>query len=195
MARSDAAENVERLLRAARDAVAADGPSVGVRSIADRAQVGISTLYRHFPDKGSLIDAVSVQRWGEMNELARQPVVAGTALSRIVQLTDTFSRMVSADNGFIAAAGIRIGRVPAPIHGPKAAFDAAMADLWVQAQRDGEVHRHADPRDLMELTGAIRERTRRAAQLRLLVQGVCVRPEEGIALLARHLRTPDPTYL
>jgi AcrR family transcriptional regulator len=195
MARSDAAENVTRLLRAARDAVAAEGPGVGVRVIADRAQLGVSTLYRHFPDKSGLIDAVSVQRWGAMNQLARQPVAADQVLSRIVLLADTFSRMVSADDGFIAATGIRIGRVPAPIRGPKAPFDEAMAGLWVQAQRDGQVHRHADPRDLIELAGSVRDRTRRAAQLRLLVQGVCVRPETGTALLVDALRAPDPGYL
>ncbi|MGY1590581.1 TetR/AcrR family transcriptional regulator [Geodermatophilus sp. SYSU D00708] len=196
MTRSDAAENVTRLLRAARDAVAAEGPGVGVRVIADRAQVGVSTLYRHFPDKGTLIDAVSVQRWVAMDELARRPVAREGELSRIVLLADTFSRMVTADDRFIESTGIRVGRLPAAaIKGPKAAFDEAMAALWVRAQREGQVHRHADPRDLMELAGAIRDRSRRPAQLRLLLQGVCVRPENGTALLVDTLRAPDPGYL
>ncbi|SFK39979.1 TetR/AcrR family transcriptional regulator [Geodermatophilus ruber] len=196
MARSDAAENVSRLLRAARDAVAADGPGVGVRVIAERAEVGVSTLYRHFPDKGSLIDAVSVHRWATMDGLARRPLAREGSLSRIVLLLDTFSRMVSADHGFIESTGIRVGRLPAAaIRGPKTAFDEALAGLWVRAQQEGQVHRYADPRDLIELTGAIRERTRRPAQLRLLVQGVCVQPEAGTALLTDSLRAPDPGYL
>jgi AcrR family transcriptional regulator len=196
MARSDAAENVSRLLRAARDVVAAHGPGVGVRVIAEHAEVGVSTLYRHFPDKNSLIDAVSVHRWATMDALARRPVTAEGPLERIVLLVDTFSRMVTADDGFIDSTGIRVGRLPtAAIKGPKAAFDSAMAELWVHAQREGQVHRHADPRDLVELAGAVRDRARRAAQLRLLVQGICVQPETGSTLLAGSLRVPDPGYL
>ncbi|SFE91039.1 TetR/AcrR family transcriptional regulator [Blastococcus tunisiensis] len=196
MTRSDAAENVSRLLRAARDAVAAEGTGVGVRSIADRAGVGVSTLYRHFPDKGTLIDAVSVHRWVTMHGLARCPATDDAVLSRIVLLVDTFSRMVTADDAFIESAGIRVGRLPdVAIKGPKAAFDRTFVDLWVRAQRQGQVHQTADPRDLVELTGAIRDRRRRPSQLRLLVQGVCVRPDDGTELLARHLAARDPRYL
>ena len=61
MVRSDAEENVQRLLRAARDAVGEEGAGVGVRSIADRAGVGVTTLYRHFRDKWALIDGVNDQ--------------------------------------------------------------------------------------------------------------------------------------
>jgi AcrR family transcriptional regulator len=196
MARSDSAENVARLLRATRDAVASDGPGVSVRTIAERAEVGVSTLYRHFPDKRSLVDAVSVHRWAAMNQLARTPGRPDGALSQIVLLAETFSRMVTADGLFIESAGIRVGRLPvAAIAGPKASFDAAMANLWVRAQEQAQVHRYADPRDLIELTGSIRDRARRATQLRILVEGICVEPFAGSHLLASHLRAPDPSYL
>jgi AcrR family transcriptional regulator len=196
MTRSDAAENVTRLLRAVRDAVAQEGPGVGVRTIAERAEVGVSTLYRHFPDKGALIDAVSVQRWVAMHHLACQPVPDGAVLSRIVLLLDTFSRMVTADGAFIESAGIRVGQLPdVAIKGPKTAFDQALAQLWVRGQRAGEVRRTADPRDLIELAGSIRDRGRRASQLRLLVEGTCLEPDRGTAILMGHLRAPDPRYL
>ena len=196
MTRSDAAENVSRLLRATRDAVAQEGPGVGVRAIAERAQVGVSTLYRHFPDKGALIDAVSVHRWMAMQELARQSATDDAVLSRIVLLLDTYTRMVTADSAFIESAGIRVGRLPdVAIKGPKALFDEAMAHLWVRGQLAGEVRRTADPRDLIELAGQIRDHGRRASQLRLLVAGACLHPDRGTTLLAGHLRTPDPCYL
>ena len=196
MTRSDAAENVSRLLRATRDAVAIEGPGVGVRAIAQRAEVGVSTLYRHFPDKGALIDAVSVHRWMAMHELARESAIDSAVLSRIVLLVDTFSRMVTADSAFIESAGIRVGRLPdAAIKGPKTAFDEVLAQLWIRGQRSGELRRTADPRDLMEMAGGIRDRGRRGSQLRVLVQGVCVQPDSGTALLAGHLSAPDPGYL
>jgi hypothetical protein len=70
-----------------------------------------------------------------------------------------------------------------------------MANLWVRAQEQAQVHRYADPRDLIELTGSIRDRARRATQLRILVEGICVEPFAGSHLLASHLRARDPSYL
>jgi AcrR family transcriptional regulator len=56
--RADAQRNRSRLLAAARELVAAEGVDVSVREIARAAGVGIATLYRHFPTRDELIDAV-----------------------------------------------------------------------------------------------------------------------------------------
>ncbi|MEQ3554269.1 TetR/AcrR family transcriptional regulator [Pseudonocardia nematodicida] len=55
--RADAARNRERLLAAAVDAFAADG-SATLDGIAKDAGVGIGTLYRHFPTRDALVEAV-----------------------------------------------------------------------------------------------------------------------------------------
>ena len=56
--RRDARENRERILAAARLAFAELGIDVSVEEIARRAGVGMGTLYRRFPTKDALIDAV-----------------------------------------------------------------------------------------------------------------------------------------
>jgi len=56
--RADALRNYEKLVAAAREAFAQDGPSASLEEIARRAQVGIGTLYRHFPNRQSLLEAV-----------------------------------------------------------------------------------------------------------------------------------------
>jgi AcrR family transcriptional regulator len=56
--RRDAQANRDRIVAAARLAFAADGVNVPVEEIARRAAVGMGTLYRHFPAKEDLIDAV-----------------------------------------------------------------------------------------------------------------------------------------
>ena len=63
--RADAQRNVERLIVAARDAFAAHGPNAPLDDIARAAGVGAGTLYRHFPTRLALFEAVyrdSVER-------------------------------------------------------------------------------------------------------------------------------------
>src|SRR5919198_4898188 len=63
--RADAQRNVERLIAAAREAFAAHGPTAPLDDIARSAGVGAGTLYRHFPTRLALLEAVyrdSVQR-------------------------------------------------------------------------------------------------------------------------------------
>lgn len=66
--RADARRNHERVLAAAREAFAEGGESTSLEEIARRAGVGIGTLYRHFPTRQALLEALYV---GEMEELCR----------------------------------------------------------------------------------------------------------------------------
>jgi AcrR family transcriptional regulator len=56
--RADAVRNRERLMEAAKQAFTEDGPEVSLESIARRAGVGIGTLYRHFPTRDAMVEAV-----------------------------------------------------------------------------------------------------------------------------------------
>jgi AcrR family transcriptional regulator len=56
--RADARRNYEKVLLAARDAFAEGGESTALEEIARRAGVGIGTLYRHFPNRQALLEAV-----------------------------------------------------------------------------------------------------------------------------------------
>lgn len=58
--RADALRNYEKLLTAARDAFAEGGASTSLEEVARRAGVGIGTLYRHFPTRQELLEAVYV---------------------------------------------------------------------------------------------------------------------------------------
>src|SRR5690349_18536812 len=56
--RADALRNYERIIASARQAFAEQGPDAPLEDIARRAGVGIGTLYRHFPNRDVLIEAV-----------------------------------------------------------------------------------------------------------------------------------------
>ena len=66
--RADARRNYEKVLAAAREAFAEGGESTALESIARRAGVGIGTLYRHFPTRQALLEALYVD---EVEEICR----------------------------------------------------------------------------------------------------------------------------
>ena len=68
--RSDAARNRERILAVAREAFARDGAAASLDNIAKQAQVGSGTLYRHFPTRDQLIEAVYRADTEELAEAA-----------------------------------------------------------------------------------------------------------------------------
>jgi AcrR family transcriptional regulator len=67
--RADARRNYEKLLTAAADAFAENGTAASLEDIARRADVGIGTLYRHFPTRQDLLEAVYVD---EVEEISRK---------------------------------------------------------------------------------------------------------------------------
>ena len=69
--RADAVRNFEKLISAAREAFTEDGSSASLEDIARRAGVGIGTLYRHFPSRQALLEAVYVE---EVDALGRSAV-------------------------------------------------------------------------------------------------------------------------
>ncbi|MEV0402705.1 TetR/AcrR family transcriptional regulator [Actinoallomurus sp. NPDC050550] len=69
--RADALRNRQRVLSAAREAFAVEGPSVSLDDIARRAGVGAGTVHRHFPTKDELLKAVIVDRLEELTTAAR----------------------------------------------------------------------------------------------------------------------------
>src|SRR5690348_774552 len=97
--RSDARRNRERLLQAATAAFTAHGGSVALESIAREAGVGIGTLYRHFPNREALVEAIY------RAELADVAAAAGQLLTRhppkvaLRRWRDRYASFVAAKRG------------------------------------------------------------------------------------------------
>jgi len=70
--RADARRNYEKVLAAAREAFAEGGEATPLEEIARRADVGIGTLYRHFPSRQSLLEALYVNEVEELSRSAEQ---------------------------------------------------------------------------------------------------------------------------
>jgi len=70
--RADARRNYEKILAAARESFAEGGESTALEEIARRAGVGIGTLYRHFPTRQALVEALYVDEVEEVCRSAEQ---------------------------------------------------------------------------------------------------------------------------
>jgi AcrR family transcriptional regulator len=69
--RADARRNRERVLAAARKTFASDGLDAQMDDVARRAGVGVGTVYRHFPTKEALVEAVAAAGYEEICAIGR----------------------------------------------------------------------------------------------------------------------------
>ena len=92
--RADARRNYDKVVAAAREAFAEHGTSTSLEEIARRAEVGIGTLYRNFPNRQSLLEAVYV---GEVESLCRS-----TAELAALEPWDAFEAWVHRLVGYLA---------------------------------------------------------------------------------------------
>jgi AcrR family transcriptional regulator len=101
--RADSIRNRERLLEAATHIFSAGGSQASLEAVARQAGVGIGTLYRHFPTREALFEAVyrhEVDHLGDLAEqLAREPEPT-EALRRWLHAN---VRLVATKKGMIAA--------------------------------------------------------------------------------------------
>lgn len=70
--RADALKNRQRILAAAEEVFADQGLSVPVDAVAEKAGLGVGTLYRHFPTKEALFEAIVVAKLDELTEAAER---------------------------------------------------------------------------------------------------------------------------
>jgi AcrR family transcriptional regulator len=134
--RRDAAQNRERLLRAAWEVFAELGPDAGVEEIARRAGVGMGTLYRRFPTKDALIYALNDEFLVHLLEntrriLAEQP--PGQGLEAALWRMGT---AMAAHSGCLS----RLWQLAPPASDTRRAEFWALADtLLKQAQQAGTI--------------------------------------------------------
>jgi AcrR family transcriptional regulator len=90
--RADARVNREKLLRAAGERFAMEGSDVALEAIARTADVGIGTLYRHFPTREALIEAVYRN---EVDQLCSSPAALLSELPADEALAEWMERFVA----------------------------------------------------------------------------------------------------
>jgi AcrR family transcriptional regulator len=101
--RADARRNRERILKAARAVFADKGRHTQIDDVAKRAKVGVGTVYRHFPTKEALLDALVLERFEEIAEYALEALEREDAWDGFCELIWRAAERNAADLGFCEA--------------------------------------------------------------------------------------------
>ncbi|WP_328459591.1 TetR/AcrR family transcriptional regulator [Streptomyces sp. NBC_00448] len=103
--RADARRNVERLVEAARVAVADIGVGVSAHEIARRAGVGVGTFYRRIPSLDALLEMVLVEILDEISDVADQALEDPDAWNGLCVFAATYVRLRAESCGVSEALG------------------------------------------------------------------------------------------
>jgi AcrR family transcriptional regulator len=109
--RADAMKNRQRILEAAEEIFATQGLAVPIDVVAERAGVGVGTLYRHFPTKEALFEAIVTDRLEHLLELARAHADATDPGGALFAFLGEFAQQASAKHDLfdaLSSAGIDI---------------------------------------------------------------------------------------
>jgi AcrR family transcriptional regulator len=101
--RADARRNRERILKAARAVFADQGIHSQIDDVAKRAKVGVGTVYRHFPTKEALLDALVRERFEEIAGFAREALEREDAWEGFCELIWRAAERNAADLAFCEA--------------------------------------------------------------------------------------------
>jgi AcrR family transcriptional regulator len=101
--RADSLRNRELLLQAATRVFSAGGPGASLEAVAKRAGVGIGTLYRHFPTREALFEAVYRREVDELADLAERLAHDSAPLDALRKWLGAFVQLVATKKGMLAA--------------------------------------------------------------------------------------------
>jgi AcrR family transcriptional regulator len=180
--RADAVRNRERVLEAAKAVFSAGGPDASLDAVAKRAGVGIGTLYRHFPTREALFEAVyrrEVEQLGELAEQLKSEAAPVEALRRWLRSNVEF---VATKKGMMAALALAVNSTSELSAYSFDRLTKAVGALLDRAVAAGEIRADVGPEDVLRaLVGMCYLHDQPGWQgsvLRLMdvfVDGLCVR--------------------
>jgi AcrR family transcriptional regulator len=153
--RADARRNRDQLLQVAADAFAADGLQVPLDEIARRAGLGPGTLYRHFPTKEALIEAVMHERLRSLLDDARARASSSEPGAALSGFMDRIVAEAIAKQDLVDALARADVDITAAVSETAADISDAIGVLLARAQRAGAVRRDIGTAELMGLLSGL----------------------------------------
>jgi AcrR family transcriptional regulator len=166
--RADAARNRAKLVSTARDVFTSEGGQASLEQIAKAAGVGIGTLYRHFPTRLDLLEAVYRDEVDVLRETAEKVTPNHTPLEALALWLEAFVDYAATKRHIFTELVEAVGRESDLMtHSRAVIYDNAEA-LVAAAQEAGEIRTDVTSADVLRLVGGCtmmpnfdREQTRR----------------------------------
>lgn len=153
--RADAKKNYDHLLTIARDVFAEQGADASLRDVARRAEVGLGTLYRHFPTRETLLEALLRSSFDALAARARELESSSASDEALVSWLQEIITFTHEHRGVIAPMMGAIEDPNSALHASCVALRAAGASLLARAQADGKARSDLGGSELFDLIAAL----------------------------------------
>jgi AcrR family transcriptional regulator len=182
--RADARRNYQRLLEAGRAVLTERGSEASMEEIARRADVGVGTLYRHFPRRIDLVEAVYREDVDGLVELARTLNERADPWQGLVDWLVGFVKYGQSKRVFLTELHEAFEKNPDLVLSLREKIAGAASTVLVRAQQAGVARTDIDHADLMQLVGGMcMARNATFAQnerlLQLVLDGVRTQPDRS----------------
>jgi AcrR family transcriptional regulator len=147
--RADALRNRDRLLEAARTVFSAGGPEASLEAVARTAGVGIGTLYRHFPTREALFEAVYRHEVQQLADLAERLKKENSPIEALRQWMRSVVRFVATKKGMSTALALVIAKDSDLVSYSSDRLTGAIGLLLERAVAAGEIRSDVSPEDLL----------------------------------------------
>jgi AcrR family transcriptional regulator len=154
--RADAKRNRERLIEAAREVFREQGYDASLDEVAKRAGVGAGTLYRHFPSRDVLMDAI-MQSWVDrVNDAADKVLVhEGSPRDLLMAWFETYVGLISMHKGGPAKITSAMGDESSPIVTKCQVLKAATQRVVDRLEADDALREHIEAVQMCRLVGGV----------------------------------------
>lgn len=136
--RKNARANRERILAAAEAVFGASGELGSTEDVADRAGVGIATVFRHFPTKDALIEATLVRQFDRLNAQASRLAGEANPGRAVRELIVTLIETSSTKLTLISLVG-ESGQLPPAVQEATSRVQATISGILAHAKNEGVV--------------------------------------------------------
>jgi AcrR family transcriptional regulator len=180
MERRDARHNRDELLTAARAIFEEQGTEASLREVARRAGVGIGTLYRHFPTREALLEALLGDGFDTLNATAEKLLTEDDSLTALTAWLREMAIGSTRYEGLPSSVLTALHDPASSLHTSCEGLQRAVAALLARAQHDGHIRADLTPDELLATVNAMAWATKQSPLsldrgLQLLITGLHAR--------------------